>query len=136
MSTVQKRPPLPVKKPVFFRSGCTRLADKQLFYKTPIKEKVPPATNLVHKCGQRRGNADTETVTPRKCTIHWDAAHVIETEGSMETLRMKSRRKWFLAQLESLRMERLRMERRRKTFSPNWNHSEWKDSEWKDSETP
>jgi hypothetical protein len=35
----------------------------------------------------------------------------------METLRMESRRKWFLAQLESLRRERLRMERCRKTFS-------------------
>jgi hypothetical protein len=49
--------------------------------------------------------------------------------GLMETLRMESRRKWFLAQLESLRMER-----RRKTFSLNWYHSEWKDSEWKDLE--
>jgi hypothetical protein len=42
---------------------------------------------------------------------------------------MESRRKWFLAQLESLRMERLR-----KTLSPNWNPIEWKDSEWKDVE--
>jgi hypothetical protein len=31
----------------------------------------------------------------------------------METLGMESGRKWFLAQLESLRIERLRMERLR-----------------------
>jgi hypothetical protein len=59
--------------------------------------------------------------------------------GSMEKLRMESRRKWFLAQLESrrmerLRMERLRMERLRKTFSSNWNQVEWKDIEWNHSE--
>jgi hypothetical protein len=54
--------------------------------------------------------------------------------GSMETLGMESRRKWFLAQLESRRMERLRMERLRKTFSSNWNQVEWKDIEWNHSE--
>jgi hypothetical protein len=61
------------------------------------------------------------------------------SKGLMETLRMESRGKWFLPQLESLRMERLRierlrMERLRIFFSPNLNHSGWKDSEGKDVE--
>jgi hypothetical protein len=59
------------------RSGCTELTDKQHFYKTQIKAKVPPITNLLLKSGQRGGNARnavTKTVTPRKCTIPCDAA--------------------------------------------------------------
>jgi hypothetical protein len=45
--------------------------------------------------------------------------HIGRYEGSMETLRMESRRKCFVAQLESLRMERLRMERIQKLLAQN-----------------
>jgi hypothetical protein len=56
-------------------------------------------------------------------------------EGGVESLRMKSRRKWFLHKTGITQKGKTQNGKRlRKTLSPNWNHIEWKDSEWNDSE--